>query len=228
MKKANLRLQIHFDFALHAPDALLNLDHADLCKKIATLLGPAVAQGMPTVSAKQLDRAQIALLEHHHHLDVTHLVPAAIPVEQVVAAAPHLTDDEAAGVARRAGSKAPTDPEALLRHLRRLAMETASEYRLVRCTARGLLTSGAAGEVHGDLNLTNGHIFPAEAHKSTRLAAGQPPLSVRVEGTPVVLPATLSGQTLTGPVLDVAVADLVPHRTALLARWQASQTSSAT
>ncbi|MBL8447614.1 MAG: hypothetical protein JNJ44_09420 [Zoogloeaceae bacterium] len=227
MKKANLRLQIRFDFALHAPEALLGLDHGELCKKLAMLLGPAVTQGMPTVSAKQLDRAQISLVEHHHHLEVTNLVPAAIPIEQVVSAAPHLTNDEAASVARRAGSKAPSEPEALQRHLRRLAMETASEYRLVPCITHGVLTSGAAGEVHGDLNLTNGHIFPAEAHKSTRLAAGQPALAVHVEGTSVILQATFSGQTLTGPVLDVAVADLVSHREALLARWQAGLTSGA-
>lgn len=228
MKKANLRLQIRFDFALHAPEALLSMDHAELCKKLSTLLGPAVAQGMPTVTAKQLGRAQIALLEHHHHLDVVSLAPSAIPVEQVVSVAPHLTDDEAATVARRAAAKAPSEPEALQRHLRRLAMELASEYRLVPCTVRGLLTSGAPGEVHGDLNLTNGHIFPAEAHKSTRLAAGQPPLAVEVEGASVLLRAALSGQTLTGPVLDVTVPDLVPHRTALLARWQAGQTSATT
>ena len=30
-----------------------------------------------------------------------------------------------------------------------------------------------------------------------------------------------AGHTLTGPVLDVAVPSLVPHRDALLARWQA-------
>ena len=42
-----------------------------------------------------------------------------------------------------------------------------------------------------------------------------------VADTPVVLAAECSGHTLTGPVLDVAVPSLVPHRDALLARWQA-------
>ena len=46
-------------------------------------------------------------------------------------------------------------------------------------------------------------------------------LVMAVAGTDVVLTAECSGHTLTGPVLDVTVKQLVPHRGVLLARWQA-------
>ena len=59
------------------------------------------------------------------------------------------------------------------------------------------------------------------SHRQTRLRADQGPLRVEVAGTAVAVSAECSGHTLTGPVLDVAVAQLVPHRGALLARWQA-------
>lgn len=225
MKKPNLRLQIRFDFNITAPDALLDMDHGELCRKLAVLLGPAVAQGMPTVTAKQLERASITLVDHHHHLDVERLAGTQIPVDAVVEAAPHLTDGEATLVAQRASPRAPTEPDALSRYLRRQALDLVSEYRLVPCTITGVMSNGSHGDLSGELNLTNGHIFPAEAHKQTRLAPSQGPLAVKVDGTPVTLVAALSGQTLTGPVLDVAVPTLLPHRTALLARWQARQPS---
>lgn len=227
MKKANLRLQIRFDFNLQAPEALLQMDHAELCRKIAVLLGSAVAQGMPTVTAKQLERANIALLDHHHHVDVTRLGGAQISPAAVMEAAPHLTDEEAALVAQRSAPKAPAEPEALARYLRRQALDMVSEYRLVPCTITGVLSNGNSGKLSGELNLTNGHIFPAEAHKQTRLAQNQRPLVVSVDGTPVTLAAELSGQTLTGPVLDVAVPSLLPHRAALLQRWKAQQIAGA-
>jgi hypothetical protein len=222
MAKPNLRLQIRFDFDLHAPEGLLAIEHGELCRKLSVLLGAAVAQGMPTVTAKQLGRAGISMLAHHHHVDVVTLGGTQIPASAVLDAAPHLTDEEAAQVARRAAAKAPTEPEALSRHLRRQALALVNEYRLVPCTISGLLPSGSSTQLGGELNLTNGHIFLAEAHKQTRLAQRQPALQVRIDGTPVTLAAELSGQTLTGPVLDVAVSTMAPHRAELIARWQSS------
>lgn len=221
MKKTNLCLQIRFDFKLCAPDAVVEMDHAELCRKLSTLLGSTVVKGMPTVTAKQLELANIALVESHHHLEIAHLGGPEIAPAAVIEVAPHLTDAEVATVVQRSGAKAPTEAEALARYLRRQALNLVSEYRLVPCTVAGLLSSGKPAELTGELNLTNGHIFPAEAHKQTRLAQKQPPLMVTVTGTAITLSAEHSGQTLTGPVLDVQVGSLVPHRAALLECWRA-------
>jgi hypothetical protein len=43
----------------------------------------------------------------------------------------------------------------------------------------------------------------------------------------VALDAQLGGHTLGGPLLEVSIESLVPHRALLLARWEAGQTASA-
>ena len=106
-------------------------------------------------------------------------------------------------------------------YLRGQALALVNEYRLVPCAVEAQLTSGKPAHIEGRLNLTNGHIFLDASHRQTRLQAGQGALRVSIAGTPVALAAECSGHTLTGPVLDVAVGSLVPHRDVLLARWQA-------
>ena len=46
MSVANVRLQLQFDLELAVPDSLATLDHAQLCKTLAGLLGPTVIQGL--------------------------------------------------------------------------------------------------------------------------------------------------------------------------------------
>ena len=105
--------------------------------------------------------------------------------------------------------------------MRRQALALVNEYRLVPCSVAALLSNGKPAQIQGRLNLTNGHVFLSDEHRQTRLQANQGGLKVSVEGTSVVVLAESSGHTLTGPVLDVHVQALVPHRDALLSRWLA-------
>lgn len=220
MPKANVRLQIRFDFDLEVPAALATADHAQLCKTLAGALGVAVNQGMPTVSAKQLEKLGIRLVAHHHHLDATNLSAPAVPREAVLAVAPHLTEDEADQVARTAASRMPATAPEQERHLRRAALALVNEYRLVPCQVCAALPNGTPVILQGALNLTNGHVVIGEQHRQTRLRAGSKALPLKIDGTALELAAECSGHTLTGPVLDVAVASLSPHRETLMAAWR--------
>lgn len=219
MTAANVRLKLHFDLELVVPEPLASLERELLCKALAQALGPTVIQGLPVISGKQLGKSGIVLKAHHHHLDAVNLAPAAIDPRRIVAVAPHLTDAEAAALARKVAARLPhEDGEAAL-YLRRQALALINEYRLVPCVVSVLLASGKPTQIQGRLNLTNGHIFPGDEHRGVRLQAAQESLSVAVTGTSVMLEAACSGHTLTGPVLDVPVPALVPHREALLERW---------
>lgn len=218
MSSPNVRLQLRFDLDLAVPQAIAGLDHGQLCQALATALGATVIQGLPSISAKQLGKAGVTLLGHHHHLDAKSLGGAAVDPKLVIQAAPHLTDEEVAQVAAKAAGKLPAGDASAF--LRRLALALVNEYRLVRCVVAALLSNGKPTEIEGDLNLTNGHIFLGEAHRLTKLQANQGGLKVRITGTAIALVAECSGHTLTGPVLDVAVPSLVPHRDALMASWK--------
>lgn len=221
MSAANVRLQLHFDLDLAVPEQLTALDHAQLCKTLAGALGATVIQGLPAIAGKQLAKGGVRVVKHHHRLDaVVQTVQRVDPV-RIIEVAPHLTDAEVATLAARAAARMPAGAEAAAAYLRSQALALVNEYRLVPCAVMALLTSGKPAQIEGQLNLTNGHIFLDASHRQTRLQNGQGALRVAVNGVDVQLAAECSGHTLTGPVLDVPVAQLVPHRQALLTRWQA-------
>lgn len=221
MSAANVRLQLQFDLELAVPASVAALDHARLCQKLAELLGPTVIQGLPVIAGKQLAKAEVRVVKHHHRLDAVARAVARIEPARIVEAAPHLTDAEVATLAARAAARLPAAEADQAAYLRSQALALVNEYRLVGCRVDALLSNGKPTQIEGKLNLTNGHIFLDASHRQTRLQQAQGPLRVAVGETDVVLAAECSGHTLTGPVLDVAVKQLVPHRPALLARWQA-------
>lgn len=221
MSAANVRLQLQFDLDLAVPESLTALDHAQLCKTLAGALGATVIQGLPVIAGKQLAKGGVRVVKHHHRLDAMVQTVRRIEPDRIIEVAPHLTDDEVGALAVRAAARMPAGADAAASYLRAQALALVNEYRLVPCGVVACLTSGKPAQIDGQLNLTNGHIFLDASHRQTRLQNGQGALRVTVGGTDVVLAAECSGHTLTGPVLDVAVAQLVPHRQALLARWQA-------
>jgi len=219
MSGPNVRVQLRFDLELSAPAALADLDHSRLCKVLSSALGPVI-HSLPTISGKQLAKGGITVLAHHHHLDAKSLALPAVDRMQVILAAPHLTDAEIDQVAARVAGRLPAGSDEILAFLRLQALALVNEYRLVACQVSATLSSGKPAVIDGELNLTNGHIFLGEMHRQTRLQAGQGGLPVRIAATDFQLAAECSGHTLTGPVLDVPVGDLVPHRDVLIARWQ--------
>ncbi|ANQ86014.1 hypothetical protein [Azoarcus olearius] len=220
MSKANIKLSISFDFELAAPPALLQSDHDALCRQLHEALGAMVFQGMPTVTAKQLGKAGVTVLGHHHHLDAANLSAAAIARDALVAAAPHLTDDELDQLSRRAAAKAPSSADELLRFLRRQALALVNEYRMVACEVEARLTSGAQARLEGKLNLTNGSVMLGERDRQSRLQANQGAIVVVAGGGAASMLANCAGHTLSGPVIEVALAELARNRDALIEDWQ--------
>ena len=218
MSKANAKLRIEFEFDLAIPESLLERTREDLCRSLAGTLGSMVFQGMPTVTGKQLGKAGIRVLAHHHHMSATETGSAPLPREALVAAAPHLTDDEFDQLERRARAKAPEDPAALHKYLRRHALAMNNEYRMVACAVQGLLSSGTEATLPALLNLTNGSVLIDEKDRQKRLKVDHP-LTVRPNGLDVELEGSCAGHTLSGPVIEVSIAQIARHRDALLGAW---------
>lgn len=219
MSKANVKLQLAFDFDLTVPASLLESTHDDLCKTLSELLGAMVFQGMPTVTSKQLGKAGISILTHHHHLNATEVGSGAVDREALIAAAPHLTDDELAKLARRAQGKVSAAGDGMLRLLRREALAMVSEYRMIPCKVEALLTSGNTAQLGAQLNLTNGSVLVDELDRQKRLKADQA-LTVLPLDTDIRLQASCAGHTLSGPVIEVLIAAIATHRNPLVQVWQ--------
>ena len=220
MSKPNARLTLEFALDLRVPDAMTAHDHGALCQELCEMLGATVLKGLPAISTKQLAKAGVSLLGHHHHATVENLAAPALDAATVARVTAHLTDDEIAQLCRSAAAQAPSAEDDLLRYLRRQALAMVGEYRLVPCRLKALQSSGTASELEGRLNLTNGSVMLDEAFRKIRLKGDQGPIAVSVEGLAAVLRATLSGHTLSGPVLAVEVDHLAPHRAPLIALWQ--------
>jgi len=227
MSTANARLHIAFDFELNVPDGLLELDEQALANALQAMLGSTVLNGMPTVTGKQLTKAGVTLLKHRHVCQARALGQPSVPVEAVIAAAPHLTDAEIAKVAVTAAHKLPAASAQHKAHIRRAALKLASHYRLVACVVSAELSSGGHSDIPAHLNLTNGGVLVDDEHKKVRLKHDQGAVSVRIPDSDVVLHAQLGGHTLGGPLLEVSIDALVPQRALLLARWEAEHTASA-
>lgn len=215
----NLRLTISFDLALSAPPELLAKDHETLCRTLNGLLAGFVA-GAPTVAAKQLEKASIRLLGHHHHINPAKTAPAVnIPREAMIAAAPHLTDAELQQLAERGAVNAPSDPQALVRHLRRLSLAMVNnEFRMIECHVEGKLTTGEPVALAAKMNLTNGSVLVDEAERNRRLQTSEP-IQISFPGTAIYLGCTCEGYTLSGPVIQVSLRDISAHRDTFIARW---------
>jgi hypothetical protein len=227
MSDANARLHISFDFELSLPEGMLNLDEQALANALQAMLGSTVFNGMPTVTGKQLNKGGVTIVKHRHLCQAKPLGQATLPIEAVIAAAPHLTDAEIAKVAIAAAQKLPAAPAQHKAHIRRAALKLASHYRLVACVVSAELSSGGRKDIPAQLNLTNGGVLVDDEHKKVRLKNDQGAVSIRIPDSDVALDAQLGGHTLGGPLLEVSIESLVPHRALLLARWEAGQTASA-
>lgn len=220
MSKSNVKLTLSFELDITVPAAFLNLDHAQLCKGLAETLGSTVLQGLPTISAKQLAKAGIRMDKAHHHLDAANIVIPPLPRKALVAAGPHLTDEEIEQLARKAGGRVFESNEAMYKALRRAALALVADYRLVPCTVEGVTVSGQTVTLEARLNLTNGSVVVLEKDRQHRLQMGQPPLAVSVESVSTPMQASFSGHTLSGPVLAVQVHEIAVRRDPLIALWK--------
>lgn len=220
MSRPDLKLNISFEFELSAPPELLELNQEQLCKAMHDALGAMVLQGMPTITARQLGKAGISVRSHHHHLDVVNTAVAAIPREEFVAAAPHLTDDELVQLAQRTNGKLPAIEGERGRLLRRHALALVGEFRMVPCVVHARLSSGKDAALRGRLNLTNGSVLLNDQDRQNRLQPNQGSLHVQATGTDARLKASCAGHTLSGPVIEVAIGELATHRNALIGTWQ--------
>ncbi|MCL2590986.1 MAG: hypothetical protein FWD67_08965 [Betaproteobacteria bacterium] len=224
MPKANLKLHIAFEFEITAPEALLAYDHATLCQKLNDMLGPLVLQGMPKVTTTQLAKAGASIVGHHCHLDAKNLSLPAIDRAVMVATAPHLTDEEFDNLASKLAGKTPGDPAELQRLLRRCALAMANEYRLIPCQVEGKLKSGGAFTdvtVSATLNLTNGSVMIDEPYRQSHLQQGVGVVTLIAADGAVRITGNCEGHTLSGPLINVSIADISKSRDALIRLWQA-------
>lgn len=223
-KTAKLRLQLSFEFALDAPDAVLSQSPEDLQRTIQTALGPLVIGGTPTITGKQLAKIGVTVMAHQHKMNVQNMVVKnSIPRKLLISAAPYLTDAELQTLTERAASKAPADEAGLLRHLRRTAQGmTNNEFRMIPCTVVGTLTSGAEARLAAQMNLTNGSVLVDEADRGQRLKTSDP-IKVAINETNIELGSTCEGYTLSGPVIQVERSDLSTHRDTFVPIWQGRQ-----
>jgi len=222
MSRPNLTLSVAFEFELSAANELHELGHEELCKAMHDLLGAMVLQGMPTITAKQLGKAGVTVLSHRHHLDVANAAAAAIPRAEYVAAGPHLTDDELLQLAHRTRGKLPLTEGERARVLRRHALALAGEFRLIPCVVHARLSSGKDVQLEARLNLTNGAVLLGDRDRQSRLQSNQDALRVEGGSIGVGLKAACAGHTLSGPVIEVPLAELAAHRDALIGVWQKS------
>ena len=224
MSRANLKLQVVFEFEIVAPEALLANAHTTLCQKLNDMLGPLVLQGMPKVTATQLAKAGASLIGHHCHLDAKNLSLPALDRAVMAAAAPHLTDEEIDDLAHQLAGKTPEDPVELQRLLRRRALAMVNEYRLVPCQIEGKQkTGGSITNVTLDatLNLTNGSVMINEPHRQSHLQQGVGVVTLVAADGAVRFSGNCEGHTLSGPVINVSIADISKSRDALIQLWQA-------
>jgi hypothetical protein len=225
MPKPNLKLHVAFEFEIAAPEALLACDHATLCHRLSDMLAPVVLQGMPKVTATQLSKVGANLLGHHCHLEAENLSAPAAGQADIAAAAPHLTDEEIDRLARQVAGKTPENAAELQRYLRRQALALVNEYRLVPCQVEGKLKSG--GTVtdiveEATLNLTNGSVMVAESSRQNHLQQGAGVVTLVAADGAVRIVGNCEGHTLSGPVINVSIADIAKARDALIKLWQTS------
>jgi hypothetical protein len=221
MKPANVRLQLHFDLQLAVPDELAAADPERLRAQLSETLGAMVLQGLPTIAGKQLARADAQVVAHSHVLEATALArTSSVEHDELVTAAPHLTDAELERLLARAGHALPESASERLRALRRHGLAIANEFRLVPCLVHAVMSNDQPGTLEASLNLTNGSVMVESHERNKRLQAGQEDVAVEITAIGVRLPASFAGHTISGPVIEVTVAEIARHRDALIGLWQ--------
>lgn len=223
MKPPAVRLQLQFDFQLAVPEQMASADAENLQRALTEALGSMVLQGLPTIAAKQLARVGVSIVQQSHAVAAS-VDPstAEIDRELLVAAAPHLTDDELRRLAGRVAGKLPEKPDEQIKTARRHALALANEFRLVPGVVHAVLTSEQPGTLEATLNLTNGSVMIESHDRQKRLLPGQHEVAIEVPGAGLRLKANYAGHTISGPVIEVAVAELARHRDALIGLWQQS------
>lgn len=223
MKPPAVRLQLQFDFQLAVPEQMASADAESLQRALTEALGTMVLQGLPTIAAKQLARVGVSIMQQSHAVAAS-VDPstAEIDRELLVTAAPHLTDDELRRLAGRVAGKLPERPEEQIKTARRHALALANEFRLVPGVVHAVLTSEQPGTLDATLNLTNGSVMIESHDRQKRLLPGQHEVAIEVPGAGLRLKANYAGHTISGPVIEVAVAELARHRDALIELWQQS------
>ncbi|MDX5363847.1 MAG: hypothetical protein LPJ91_06825 [Pseudazoarcus pumilus] len=223
MKPPAVRLQLNFDFQLAVPDQMAAADAEALQRTLSDALGAMVLQGLPTIAAKQLARVGVSIVQQSHVLAASVDTSAAeIDRELLVAAAPHLTDDELRRLAGRVAGKLPERHDEQIKAARRHALALANEFRLVPGVVHAVLTSEQPGALDATLNLTNGSVMIESHDRQKRLLPGQHEVAVEVPGAGLRLKASYAGHTISGPVIEVPIAELASHRDALIGLWQQS------
>ncbi|HLW04212.1 MAG TPA: hypothetical protein VKY38_01365 [Azoarcus sp.] len=221
MKPTNLRLQLLFDLHLAVPEEMLSGSPEDVRARLTEALGTMVLQGLPTVAAKQLARSGIELSRHEHAVQMAPVQQhTAIPIADLVAAAPHLTDQELAQLSARLGNGAFSDAADRQRALRRQALALVNEFRCVPCVVYGESLAGKADTLDAVLNLTNGSVMVQAHDRDRRISTDQGKTCIELAEGEVRMPASCAGSTISGPVIEVAIADLAAHRDILIGLWQ--------
>lgn len=221
MKPPAVQLQITFDFDLDVPSEMAASDPAGLQRALTEALGAMVLQGLPTIAGKQLARSGIRIARHAHALSVRVEAPAAeIDRELLTGAAPHLTDDELRRLAGKLVGQLPDKAEDRHKLARRQGLAVANEFRLVPGVVHAVLTSEQPGTLDATLNLTNGSVMIEPHDRNKRLLPGQHEVEVEIPGAGLRVKAGYAGHTISGPVIEVAIAEIARHRDALIGLWQ--------
>lgn len=223
MKSPAVRLHLAFDFDLSLPDQMEPVDPLSLERTLTEVLGAMVLQGLPTIAGKQLARSGISIARHRHAMTVQVDEAAdGIDREFLIAAAPHLTEEELRRLAGRVSGKLPDKEDERLKIARRHGLAVANEFRLVTGVVHAALTSEQAGRLDASLNLTNGSVMIEGHDRNKRLMPGQHEVALEIPGAGLRLKASYAGHTISGPVIEVSIAEIAKHRDALVALWQQS------
>jgi len=221
MRPPAVQLQIRFDFDLDVPADLATADPDALQRALTDVLGAMVLKGLPAIAGKQLASAGVRIARHAHAVSVR-VEPPATEIDRALLtrAAPHLTDDELRRLAGRLAGKLPEQDEERLKVARRNGLAVANEFRLVPGVVHAVLTSDQPGTLDATLNLTNGCVMIEPHDRGKRLLPGQHEVDVEIPGAGVRVRASYAGCTISGPVIEVSIAEIARHRDALIALWQ--------
>lgn len=219
---SHARLVLTYTLTIELPEPLTRVPQEDLRKTLDALLGDPVHHGLRAVVAKRLAGAGVKVVRMSHHAAVElpkREVGKTIPKSVLVAAAPHLTDQELAEVEAEVGQMPFLSEEELRKRVRARALKRTNEVRLAPVRVKGVRSNDEPFEAEVQLNLTHGALFFPEELRHLRLKANTP-VEVWVPGAEQPITGQYRGSTLGGPVVEVPIERLAPYRDALIAAWQ--------
>lgn len=222
MPREHEKFQLTFEFEVNVSKGAHPTDRALLRARFQEILGSVVFDGMRNIVGKRLEQVGMSLETYTHELKLLNAKAPGpkIAREAIIAAAPHLTDAEIEQLMAEVSARHDHKVAVTEKLLRRYGLQIAQEYRLAPCVVRGVLTSGKPAALDAEINLTNGHVIFPESCKSARLDQHAAPITVDI-ASGGSMPAQYSGYTLTGPVVDVPIVEMAPHRDQLISAWQA-------